>query len=917
MRIVANYTYNLLNIGVMHPIISHKERQFVCRIDPENKNVMIPINKSVPKIFIRSSARGEDGVESKDLLGEECMFLVQFFKWEARPNYPSGTIIRRLPQQPTLKNSMEILFAEHCISELFSGECDEQVKSKFPPSWLIPAEEERRRLKIDGAFTIDPENSKDLDDALSVEKLHDSGLYRVGVHIADVSYFVEPDTPLDKEALSRCSSYYPVHGPENVPMLPRGLSENHCSLLHNKSRLCLSIFLNMSEDESHVKNSYIKETIVKSTCQLTYSQAQQVINGQDCSSMNLAKETVDKVRQLSDLAQKMRKWRLREAAFDHWSSKDEPGDYEAHELVEEMMIAANKEIAKFLYSRDKMITPLRTQLPPKKHRLSSWLKKFGKFIKFSLFPHAVYSDEELQKMTRDEEISEFPKFKVQKSVWFDLFSAAETLDKVKLRQLTFSEKYHSQLAIAKRKFERIQQKARYACEGDPDEEKEKLGHFFRKMDPYTHFTSPIRRYIDIVVHRLVLNLISEDRRTEAPLTERVAEMCRRSTFANANSKHFKKACKQVHLAAMLREKSHEITAVVSTIEDHRKIRLEITKQEYDQVAQRQREIELSTLQPFDAKRGDSEEVVLTWKLRLYIAPEGNIVEKLDREREKVAILLSQELPEREVFYLPGERWQKLLKALQEENFELVTSLIRELDQLTRPREQNNLHNDGKVGSNMEYTHEKQLSLNTFDTVSIQLSAHMTHGVFHPEIQLFKITPSVHICVEHRKYPRECFTTAPCHQISGKYSTLVDYIAAWEPVLDLEAATVAVNENDELTIHNLDVRWEINSSGNQVGFFSLQSVYYKSRHINIYEGDFVCVRVPEKIYMAKSIFVASEGNKSEVSTSSFIFSNKVISRSLHIYFYGILSFVRDSLNLLISSFSFNYQRLCRGVTFCGK
>ena len=194
---------------------------------------------------------------------------------------------------------------------------------------------------------------------------------------------------------------------------------------------------------------------------------------------------------------------------------------------------------------------------------------------------------------------------------------------------------------------------------------------------------------------------------------------------------------------------------------------------------------------------------------------------------------------------------------------------------------------------------------------------MTHGVFHPEIQLFKITPSVHICVEHRKYPRECFTTAPCHQISGKYSTLVDYIAAWEPVLDLEAATVAVNENDELTIHNLDVRWEINSSGNQVGFFSLQSVYYKSRHINIYEGDFVCVRVPEKIYMAKSIFVASEGNKSEVSTSSFIFSNKVISRSLHIYFYGILSFVRDSLNLLISSFSFNYQRLCRGVTFCGK
>ena len=888
-----------MNIDVMHPIISHKERQFVCRIDPENTNLMIPINKSVPKIFIRSSAKykkgsitanmqgkqraSEDGVERKDLLGEECMFLVQFLKWRAGRNYPLGTIIRRLPQQPTLETSMEIWYAEHCIKKLFDGKCDEQVKSQFPPSWSIPAEEERRRLKIDGAFTIDPEKSKDLDDALSVEKAQDSGLYRVGVHIADVSYFVQPNTPLDEEALLRCSSYYPGHGLGNVPMLPRELSENHCSLLHDESRLCLSIFLKMSEDGSHVGNPNIQETIVRSTCQLTYSQAQQVISGQDCSFMNVPKDTVDKIRQLSDLAQKMRKRRLREAASDHWSSKDEPGDYEAHELVEEMMIAANKEIAEFLYSKDRMITPLRTQLPPKVHRLSSWLKNFGKFIKFSLFPHTVYSDEELQKMTKDEDISEFPKFMVQKSVWLDLVSAAETPDKVKLRQLTFSEKYHPQLAIAKRKFERIQQKARYACEGDPDEAKGKLGHFFRRMDLYTHFTSPIRRYIDIVVHRLVLNLISEDRRTEAPLTERVAEMCRRSTFANANSKHFKKACKQVHLAAILREKSHEITAVVSKIEDHRKIRLEITKQEYDQVVQRHREIELSTLQPFDAKSGGSEDILLTWKLRLYIAPAGNIVEKRDREREKVSILLSQELPEREVYYLPGERWQKLLKALQEENFELVTSLIRELDQHTRPREQNHLHNDGKVGSNMEHTHEKKISLKKFDTVTIQLTAHMTHGVFHPEIQLFKISPSVHICVEHRKYPRECFTTAPCYPISGKYSTLVDYIAAWEPVLDLEAATVAVDENDELTIHNLDVRWKINSSGNQEGFFSLQSVYYKSRHINIYEGDFVCVRVPEKIYMAKSIFVASEGNKSEVSTSSFIFSNKVISCSLHIYF----------------------------------
>ncbi|XP_022809791.1 uncharacterized protein LOC111346790 [Stylophora pistillata] len=875
-------------VGVMHPIIGHNERQFVCRIDPQNNDVMIPINKSVPKILVPSSARvekrsitakrqgkqrtGEDGVEREDLFGEECLFLVQFVKWGEGRNYPLGTIIRRLPQQHTLQNSVEIQFAEHCIRKLFNKKCVEQVRSLFPPTWSIPVDEERRRLEIDGAFTIDPENSKDLDDALSIEKLQDSGLCRVGIHIADVSFFVQPDTPLDKEALFRCSSYYPGHGFEIVPMLPRELSENHCSLLYDKRRLCLSIFLNMSDDGIYMEQPDIQETIVRSTCQLTYSEAQQVINGQDCSFNKVPKDTKDKIRQLSDLAQKMRKRRLREAASDHWSSRDEPEDYEAHELVEEMMIAANKEIAKFLYSRVGMITPLRTQLPPKEHRLRDWLKQFGKFIQFSLFPHAVYSAEKLQEMKKLVGISEFPKFKVQKSVWFELCSAAESLDKVKLRQLIFNEKNHSQLAIARRQFERIKQKAQYVCEGDLDEAEGKLGHFSQRTDRYTHFTSPIRRYIDIVVHRLILNAISEGRHTGAPPMDRIAEMCRRSTFAGANSKHFRKTCNEVHLAAKLREKSHETTAAVSMIEDG-KIRLEITNREYDQVAKRQREIKLSSLKPFDAKHGGSEEIVLLWKLRLYIAPKENIVEKLDREREKVSIILSKELPEREVFDFPGESWQQLLKALQEENYRRVSSLIKRMDGdqrkhspcLTSLRNQNNLHNCGKLGSNIENTHEKQISLKIFDTVKIQLTAHMTHGVFHPEIQLFKITPSVHICVEHRKYPRECFTTTPSYHATGKYSTLEDYIAAWEPVLDLEAATVAVDEDDELTILDLDIRWRMDSSGNQEGFFSLQNEYCTTRQIKFYEGDFVCVRVQAEMYMGKSNLVTGERNKSEMDS----------------------------------------------------
>ena len=848
---------------------------------------MLPINKSVSKI-VTLSAEGVKGVplykemregnEKKvkvdeiprgEFLSGKNMFLVQFLQWRSDCTYPLGIIIRKLPQRYTSKDSMDVLFAEHGIRKSFDEKCKEEVQKRFPSSWSIPAHERLSREQINRAFTIDPDNSKDLDDALSLDLLPDS-VYRVGVHIADVSYFVEAGTYLDKEALFRCTSYYPGHDYQSIPMLPRELSENHCSLLPGRDRLCLSIFLDVSEDGKLVEQPHIRRTIVRSSCKLTYSDAQKIIDRQESSLQQLPKDIEENIRDLSALAQRRRTLRLREAASDHWSSSDDPENYEAHELVEEMMIFANEEIAKFLSLHVQEMAPLRTQLQPKEHRLSDWVKRYGRFIKYSLFLRGVYSDEDLEKMTKDVEILKFTEFKVLKPVWTDLCSAAKSGDKAKLHQLICNERNHPQLAIANSQFQRIQQKAQYVCQGD--QPKKNIVHFSQRMRCYTHFTSPIRRYIDIQVHRLVLDLISKDHGVGTPSTDEVSNVCRRSTFAQANSKKFDKACSKVHLAAKLKEKSHETTAVVAMIEDKR-IKLEITNQEYNHFSKRQREIKLSSLNPFNVKQ-DGSEMVLTWKLRLYIAPKEDIIEKLDSEREKVAILLSEGLAEREVLNLPGESWQKLLKELQEENYENVKMAIRRMETdrqrslllSNRPRRQYNLPNTERPGPTKEHFFEKHLSLRTFDNVNIQLTAHMTNGLLHPDIQLFKINPSVHICVEHRKYPRECFATTSRSQASRKkYSNLDIYIAAWKPVLDMEGATVAVHEGDEFTMHDLYVEWRQNSSGNQEGSFSLQNEYCKSRQIKFYAGDFVCVRVREEMYMKKPNFTTSESNRSEVNT----------------------------------------------------
>jgi len=870
-------------------------------MDYENPRVMIPINKSVSKIVYLTDKKLKglpllniykeihlgsetpfkvDEFDFTEALSGKFLFLVQYLQWRSDCPYPLGIVIKKLPQGDTLSGSMRILFAEHGVRDRFSKESKAEVQTKFPPEWLIPAEEYGIRQKINGAFTIDPDNSKDLDDALTVEQLPDS-VNRVGVHIADVSYFVEPGTQLDKDAMFRCRSYYPGHGYRSVPMLPRELSENHCSLLPGKDRLCVSVFLDVSEKGLLVGQPEIRRTIVRSSCQLTYPEAQKVIDSQDASQLQIPQIVKGNIRTLSALAQRRRKLRLRDASFDHWSNSDDGENFEAHELVEEMMLLANEEIAKFLSSSQQIQqrTPLRTQLPPKDHKLDDWVRQHGQFIKYSLFLRGFYSEENLRKMANKASVSEASeRFKVQESVWSELCNAVETGDQAMLHKLICNESSHPQLAVTNSQFRRIQPKSQYVCKSDQPEEN--IVHFSLGMGCYTQFTSPIRRYIDIQVHRLVLDLIQHPgSNAKISSKDQIAEVCRRSTFAQDNSKKFEKASSKVHLAAKLKEKSHETTAVISLIDTDKEISLEILDREYNHLSTRQRKVKLSNLNPFDVELApDGLEII--WRLRLYIAPEGNIIEEPKKEREKIALLLSQGMVRnRKVLNLPTDNWLKILKAFQEGDYEKLKTMIRQTERVRqlasrvpesiRPGKPHKSSEDEKAGTNLELFYEKKLSLRKFDIANIQLTAHMTHGVFHPEIQLFKINPSVNICVEHRKYPRECFATTARYQASRKtYASVDKYIEAWEPVLAMEAATTAVEESDEFTMHHLKIKWKKDISGSLEGSFSLRNEYCSSRQMQFHAGDFVCVRVREDIYMKKTgsenNFASLEKTKTEVS-----------------------------------------------------
>ena len=259
---------------------------------------MIPINKKSAKLanFTKTDEKNIIPIYTRKETGEvtratilskkyyeeaiagERVFIVEYLKWRPDCPYPLGLAVRHIPHGRDFKTGMEILYKDHnIIRRKFSKELRTSVARGFDENWKVPSSEKGRPVYRDNVFTIDPPNSQDLDDAISIQSLSD-GNYYLHIHIADVSYFVQPDTALDEEARLRGTSYYPPKPDETVPMLPRELSEDCCSLLEGKDRLALTVSVEVKPDGTIVGDTRIERSVVCSSSRLTYLEAQQIID---------------------------------------------------------------------------------------------------------------------------------------------------------------------------------------------------------------------------------------------------------------------------------------------------------------------------------------------------------------------------------------------------------------------------------------------------------------------------------------------------------------------------------------------------------------------------------------------------------------------------------------------------------------
>ena len=350
-------------------------------------------------------------------------------------------------------------FPEKVITET------ENIKSE------IPSEEIKNRMDFrdEIVFTIDPEDAKDFDDALSVKSLQ-NGNYSVGIHIADVSYYVKNNSELDKQALKRGNSVYFVG--QVIPMLPEKLSNNLCSLVPGKDRLTYSVIVEMTPRGRVVKYD-IKKTIINSKRRYTYDEVQNIINSEEG-------DFVEEVININNLARVLRKKRFKEGGIEFHTPEvkfilDEEGKpleilkkelKESNMLVEEFMLLANKIVAQHIGLPSKNSRPFIYRIhdlpdQEKIHEFARFLKSLG----YSFDPNSP---------------SQFVQFK-------------NLMEQIKG---TEEEAVINELAI------RSMAKAIYSSNN--------IGHYGLGFKYYTHFTSPIRRYADLIVHRLLYHYIEKN-----------------------------------------------------------------------------------------------------------------------------------------------------------------------------------------------------------------------------------------------------------------------------------------------------------------------------------------------------------------------------------------------------------------------
>ena len=580
-------------VGILKRAINPQYHMFVCMVEEGNTGLMVPLNRGIPKMFnletknhLKKTRRGHvcvyrltrdlqiqfdhyEPVDGFDPMSK--LFIVRYLKWDPKFYLPLGIVVGILPAGTNVERGMKILDIEYCIPKKFRNDTENEVARSFT-SFSIPSSEYGRRMDFRDhlTFTIDPEGSEDLDDALSIELLP-NGQFRLGIHIADVSFFVRKGSATDNEARSRATSYYPV-GSEPIPMLPQKLSTELCSLKQKQDRLTLSLFIIITPS-AQVVDTQLRRCIINSDYHLNYGEVEDLLDRHDIDQP-VTENLKLSLLHLHKIAQRWRKQRLGNQGFYMNLDPEASTSPKAHLLVEELMVQANHHVAILLLQHCQGSIPLWTQLPPNEIAVDEWRQNWAEVAKNTLILTKPYLSSGNVCLCKDKcDCIKTDPSKVQQDMVRILSDAWEQLKSALVEEDEYSTENLITMAanpencpetlLALLQYYNLQKHGAYVSSGNLPEELQL--HYSLNIMCYTHFTSPIRRYMDLVVHRFLVSVLTKQ--TSPYSEEELSSLCVHCTDAVQKSRRYDRATNTLQLSNLIHSNPAIVHSVVEVVDE--------------------------------------------------------------------------------------------------------------------------------------------------------------------------------------------------------------------------------------------------------------------------------------------------------------------------------------------------------------
>ena len=842
--------------------------KYICRADRYNVIYFYPLDKSVPAIvnlpkiskeqlqyqdymptdyitiFKMSSLQSDQLPQIKELIpsdvSQNLLFVVQILGWSPKYWKPLGAVVEVLPFTSSLFFTERLFRIVHDIEESDDNEFT------ITPFQISP--EEHVGLHYDQAFTIDFPNQTIIDDAISLVPLQEGSTYRLAVLITNVAKYIPKDCQLDKIAKKRGTSAY--GGDSAIHMLPQKLATQIFSLNYNTTHDVLAvtatIVLKDGEINEIVCNDPEKAHVTSQAC-LTYKVVQDVLDDKPIEDDEIKKHLIDfnaktggmgiadTLKLLYKIAIFLREKRL---LIESYGVLDSAGDHhdcwQSHFLVTEIMIWANLRIAEYLSQNLMQMPLLCRQLPPLAGNISKFRNIFQETLDYSLA---------LKKYSVVENMLPRPLI-VTGSVIHLIKKAYENCHQKSILWALSNNNLYPQLSRAEAVLKKIVQRSEYVSAKFDETLKEEnicvFAHDSLNVHVYTHFTSPIQCYFDILVQRLVLALLDKD--VISYTHKELQDICRHLNLKGKLADRYEQSMHKARLARDCETALIKMEAFVSQpfprVKDQ-VYQLHIPLSSYNVVFDENTEFEYSDLNinrydnenepkwhivlasldnspndllndPRVANFTNSQESLVT-RGRSYCHIQASVFHYISQSLEYTqkqmkcvkynASVISNTI---EVY---SDLWDLAHQCLKLPSREIISSLIKKLPDLPHQKQkQSHL-------LNLEFTRSPIVIYNiarTFQTdevINVWLGKSFKQALPSPELHLLEIAPTFRVCIQHNQNPVECFCEVHLQQASREsYHSIYEYIELWSKVLVAEAAYVGINTRVITLIKNANLKW---------------------------------------------------------------------------------------------------------------